>query len=74
MVLDGAIDPALSNVELIHGQAKGFELALHRFVEDCDKHADCPLPRGEQAGLDRIREFFADLDATPLATGDPTAR
>ena len=26
MVLDGALDPALSNVELIHGQAKGFEL------------------------------------------------
>ncbi|MDA8435570.1 MAG: alpha/beta hydrolase [Actinomycetales bacterium] len=71
MVLDGAIDPSLSNVELIHGQAKGFELALHRFVEDCDKQPDCPLPKGVQAGVDRIAQFFAGLDSRPLATSDP---
>ena len=70
MVLDGAIDPSLSNVALIHGQAKGFELALHRFVQDCDRKSDCPLPRGEQAGIDRILAFFAGLDAKPLATMD----
>lgn len=71
MVLDGAIDPSLTNVELIHGQAKGFELALHRFVEDCDKQADCPLPQGTQAGVDRIAQFFAALDSKPLPTSDP---
>ncbi len=71
MVLDGALDPALSNNELAHGQAKGFELALQHFVEDCAKQADCPLPRDEQAGVDRIQQFLDDLDASPLATGDP---
>ncbi len=72
MVLDGALDPSLSNVELIHGQAKGFEVALHRFVEDCGRQADCPLPRdGVQSGVDRIQQFFDGLDATPLATSDP---
>jgi pimeloyl-ACP methyl ester carboxylesterase len=71
MVLDGALDPSLTNVELIHGQAKGFELALHRFVQDCARQSDCPLPRGEQAGVDRIAQFLAEVDAKPLATNDP---
>ena len=71
MVLDGALDPSLTNVELIHGQAKGFELALHRFVQDCAKQADCPLPRDEQAGVDKVGSFLEGLDAKPLDSGDP---
>ena len=74
MVLDGALDPALSNVELLHGQAKGFEVALRRFVENCATQADCPLPSGTQAGIDRIQRFFTGLDAKPLATSDPKRR
>jgi pimeloyl-ACP methyl ester carboxylesterase len=71
MVLDGALDPALTNNELAHGQAKGFEVALRRFVEDCAKHSDCPLSGDTQAGMDRIKQFLDDLDANPLSTGDP---
>jgi len=72
MVLDGVVDPSLTNVELLHGQARGFDLALRRFVENCDTTSDCPLPSGTQAGIDRIQQFFTDLDAKPLATSDPT--
>ena len=72
MVLDGAVDPALNITELNHGQAKGFEVALRRFVEDCDRQGDCPLPRGSQAGMDSIASFFHDLDADPLPTNDPS--
>lgn len=68
MVLDGAIDPSLSNTELARGQAQGFEVALRRFVEDCDARSSCPLPDGVPAGLARIREFLAGLDARPLRT------
>ena len=71
MVLDGAVDPALDQVALQHGQAKGFELALRRFVENCDQQSDCPLPGGTQAGLDRISRFFDELDSKPLPTDDP---
>ena len=34
MVLDGVINPTLSNEELSHGQALGFEDALQRFIAD----------------------------------------
>jgi pimeloyl-ACP methyl ester carboxylesterase len=71
MVLDGALDPTLTNNELAHGQAKGFELALQHFAEYCAKQAECPLPRETQAGVDRIKQFLDDLDAQPLDTGDP---
>jgi pimeloyl-ACP methyl ester carboxylesterase len=70
MVLDGSlVDPALGNIELQHGQAKGFELALRRFVENCQQQSDCPLPDGTQAGLDSIKTLFDDLDSEPLPTG-----
>lgn len=68
MVLDGAIDPTLTNAELARGQAKGFEVALQRFVADCATETDCPLPKGTAAGLARIRAFFAQLAAKPLPT------
>ena len=70
MVLDGAMDPSIGNVGLAHGQAKGMELALTRFVEDCDKQSDCPLPDGTQAGLDKIQSWLDGLDSKPLPTGD----
>jgi pimeloyl-ACP methyl ester carboxylesterase len=71
MVLDGAVDPSLNIIELNHGQAKAFELALRRFVEDCDRQRDCPLPGGTQAGMNSIASFFRDLDSHPLPTNDP---
>ena len=70
MVLDGAVDPSLGNVDLTHGQAKGFELALRRFVEDCITQADCPLPRSVQGGLDRVKQLFDDAEVAPLPTND----
>lgn len=70
MVLDGAIDPTLTNNELSLGQAKGFELALHRFVASCDQQSDCPLPTNSvQAGITRIQTLFASLEKKPLPTG-----
>jgi pimeloyl-ACP methyl ester carboxylesterase len=68
MVLDGAIDPTLTNTSLARGQAVGFEVALRRFVEDCATEPDCPLPHGTAAGLARIRSFFAGLENKPLPT------
>jgi pimeloyl-ACP methyl ester carboxylesterase len=71
MVLDGVIDPSLSNVELAHGQAKAFEVALHHFIAWCDRQRDCPLPKGDQAGIDRIQGFLDSIDGNPLQTADP---
>ena len=71
MVLDGAIDPSLSNVDITHGQLNGFEVAIGRFIEDCNRQPGCPLPGGVAAGKAKLARFFADLDQAPLQTNDP---
>ncbi len=65
-VLDGVLPPDLDLNEITAGQAAGFEAALRRFVEDCDPRPDCPLPDGTDAGVQRIRQFLADVETAPL--------
>ncbi|MDF3300660.1 alpha/beta hydrolase [Streptomyces tropicalis] len=77
MVLDGAMDPALSAREMNLGQTEGFETAFRSFAKDCVRQSDCPLGgRGatpEQVGA-TLQAFFRKLDAHPLPTGDASGR
>ena len=68
MVLDGAVDPALSNEELDLGQAEGFETALRAYLKDCVEEGDCVLGQTVEAGALRIRQLLDDIDASPLPT------
>lgn len=65
-VLDGVIDPTLTNDGLAKGQAEGFQLALSRFIANCPKHADCPLPTDPSAGLAKINDWLAKLATKPI--------
>ena len=69
-MLDGAIDPVLSNQELSHGQALGFENALKRFAEDCPSHKNCPLQSKGTNGVDEIMNFVNSFDANPVTLDD----
>lgn len=66
MVLDGAIDPGLSAVDLSIAQAKGFEIAWDAFAQACIKDKDCPL--GDKRGeIDaRLRSMLNTADRNPL--------
>jgi len=70
MVLDGAIDPTLSNAQLSLGQARGFENALHRFISDCLTQSDCPLTGDAAHGLKEIQDMLNRLDAHPVPLAD----
>ena len=72
-VLDGAIDPALSDEEVSAGQAGGFEVALRAYVEGCHAEDACPLPAGTDAAVARVRALLEDLDAQPLPTASGRA-
>jgi pimeloyl-ACP methyl ester carboxylesterase len=65
LVLDGAIDPNLSAVEIGVEQAVGFERALNAFLEQCSRNNRCPFYNaGDSAGaFDRLA---AEIDAHPL--------
>lgn len=66
LVLDGAIDPGLSAVELSLAQAKGFEIAWDAFVRGCLKARDCQI--GDKRGeIDtRLRGMLKAADRNPL--------
>ena len=68
MVLDGALDPTLSNEQLNLGQARGFETALTAYVEYCIGEGNCVLGDDVDAAKQRIRQLLDDLDSNPLPT------
>ncbi|GAP56871.1 putative hydrolase Mb2248c [Arthrobacter sp. Hiyo6] len=70
MVLDGALDPSLSNEELTSGQAKAFEKAIRAYVEKCQKDSGCPLKGSVDAGIQQIREVIQTVDANPQRAQD----
>jgi pimeloyl-ACP methyl ester carboxylesterase len=65
LVLDGAIDPNLSAVELALEQSVGFERSLDAFLAQCARNNRCPFYNGgDPAGaFDRLN---AQVDAQPL--------
>ncbi|MFL6061056.1 MAG: alpha/beta hydrolase [Marmoricola sp.] len=68
-VLDGAIDPALSNEKLALEQAGGFQTALDAYISDCVGKGGCFLGGSVKAGEQRIRAFLDQVGAHPLPTG-----
>nr|WP_260174001.1 alpha/beta hydrolase [Nocardioides albus] len=69
-VLDGAIAPGLSVVDANLAQAKGFEVALRSYVENCVDEGDCFLGDTVDEGVERVQKLLADIDAEPLPAGD----
>ena len=63
MVLDGAIDPALSLADQGLGQATGFEQALRTYVDYCQSSTGCPLSGGTDAGVQQIRDLITSATA-----------
>jgi pimeloyl-ACP methyl ester carboxylesterase len=68
-VLDGAIDPSLSNEQLSLEQGQGFETALRAYVQDCVDDG-CFLGDSLEEGLTRIKGFLAEVEKKPLPTGE----
>ncbi|KAA6218314.1 alpha/beta hydrolase [Streptomyces filamentosus] len=71
LVLDGAMDPSLSALDLNRDQTAGFETAFGAFAADCVARPDCPLGTGtpESAG-EALKKFFRAADAAPVPTGE----
>ena len=69
MVLDGAVDPTLSEEEAAFGQTTGFQRALDAYIKDCVKQKTCPLGRDADAAEDKLIDFVEARDANPMDTG-----
>jgi len=69
MVLDGAIDVALSTRMSDLHQAAGFQTALRSYVQNCVAGGDCFLGSTVQAGLERIGSLLTSIQERPLPAG-----
>lgn len=68
MVLDGAVDFLLPDIEQAEGQAAGFEQALTAFLEWCGDQGTCPL----SSDIDRARGQIGTIARTALEDPYPT--
>ncbi len=71
-VLDGALDPSMSNDQLSLEQAEGFETAVRAYVTDCQAGSGCPLTGTVDEGMQQIRQVVDRAEARPLDAGDGT--
>jgi pimeloyl-ACP methyl ester carboxylesterase len=65
-VLDGAVDPTMSSLEMGLDQAAGFEQATREYVQSCVDEGDCPLGDDVDSGMEGLRAFLDELDANPI--------
>ncbi|MDR4533873.1 alpha/beta hydrolase [Glutamicibacter sp. PS] len=70
LVLDGAMDPALSEEEVTLGQAKGFEDSIDAWLTDCLEYEDCPFSGTLDEAKTELQDFFSRLEGTPMTSSD----
>ncbi|SER02929.1 alpha/beta hydrolase [Arthrobacter sp. OV608] len=70
MVLDGALDPSISNEELTRGQARAFEKSIRAYVQSCLKQDGCPLSGNADSGVQQIRDLINAVQQTPRTAKD----
>ncbi|MGW3354089.1 alpha/beta hydrolase [Streptomyces bungoensis] len=66
-VFDGVVDPTQDPEQSALGQARGFQLALDNFAQDCtSKTTDCPIGDTPQDVKNRIATLLNDLEKKPI--------
>ncbi|MHA5050893.1 alpha/beta hydrolase [Streptomyces sp. SD15] len=71
-VFDAVVDPTQTPEQGSLGQAKGFQLALDNFADDCTSKTDpCPVGDTPQDVKDRIAKLLKDLDSKPIPGSFP---
>jgi len=70
LVLDGAIDPAATEVDVVREQTKGFEAALRAYVTDCLTRKDCPVSGSVDEAMAQWGQLLDRVDKEPLQGSD----
>lgn len=70
MVLDGAVDPTVSDADQSVNQLKGFDLALKNYLTDCLAKSGCPFSGSVTDAQKKISDFLLGLETTPISTSD----
>lgn len=69
-VLDGAIDPSVSGLDVSVTQGEGFESALRAYMKYCLGGKDCPFRGTVDDAMADLGTLLASVDRTPLRNSD----
>jgi pimeloyl-ACP methyl ester carboxylesterase len=69
-VLDGAIDPTVSDEDQSANQLKAFDQALRNYLQDCltAKRDECPFTGSVDSAMKRITAWYKQLETRPITT------
>lgn len=70
MVLDGAVDPLVGDLDALATQMAGFESAYRAFLEQCLDSGDCPLNGPVERAMEETAELLASVDGAGLESDD----
>ncbi len=70
LVLDGALDPSVSNLDVSTTQALGFESALKAYMTDCLKGKKCPFQGTVDEAMSDLGALLASVDRSPQKNSD----
>ena len=68
LVLDAALDPAVSSEQLSRGQLRGFQRATEAFIDDCIGRRGCAVGPTTAEAEQQLIDLLASIDQAPLTT------
>lgn len=69
LVLDGAVDPTVSDYDQSFFQLKGFDSALKAYLADCLANSGCPFTGSVAQAEAKIATWLRGLETNPLPAG-----
>ena len=66
VVLDGAVDPSISNFQQTLTQAIGFDHAFNSFAADCNARKHCTLSKDGDAAVGEMQKLFNQAAKKPF--------
>jgi pimeloyl-ACP methyl ester carboxylesterase len=70
MVLDGAVDPLVGDLDALATQMAGFESAYRAFLEYCFDSSDCPFSGSVNSGMQQTEDLILDAGDDGLTSDD----
>lgn len=70
MVVDGAMDPTVTDEQQSLNQLKAFDQALRNYLADCLSKSSCIFSGTVDSAMTRIAKFFKSLETKPIKTDD----
>ncbi|TPX03326.1 alpha/beta hydrolase, partial [Schumannella luteola] len=70
MVLDGAVDPQVGDLDALAVQMAGFDSALRAYMQWCLPQSDCPFSGSADTALKSVRQMLDTVDARHFVASD----